>query len=65
MGRMIAFIIFYCVFSTLVFGAFLSTGLDPDEDMLVRIKVFIISFLGPIAFPFILGCALYKLIFSV
>lgn len=62
---MIAFIIFYCVFSIIVFGAFLQTGLDPDENISVIVRVFATSIFGPIAFPFILGCALYKLMFSV
>ena len=59
---MTTFIIFYCIFSILVFASFLAAGLDHDESM--GIREYLASILGPIAFPIILGQALYKIMFS-
>ena len=58
---MIAFIIFYCIFSIVVLAAFLAAGLDHDENM--GIREYLISLLGPLAFPLILGHVLYKIMF--
>lgn len=63
MGRMIAFIIFYCIFSIIALGAFIAAGLEKDyEDM--KVIHYLASLLGPIVFPIILGCVLSKIMFS-
>lgn len=59
---MITFIIFYCLFSIIVFAGFISAGLDYDENM--GIREYLSSLLGPFCFPVILGHVLYKIMFS-
>lgn len=59
---MIAFIIFYCIFSILVFAGFIAAGLDHDESM--DIRDYLASLVGPFLFPLVLGHVLYKIMFG-
>lgn len=59
---MIAFIIFYWIFSSIVFLGFISQSLDYDESM--TLKDYFTSLIGPLAFPVILGIVLQKIMLS-
>lgn len=56
---MIIFIIFYCIFSILVFAGIVTTKTLEEDEEKIGVKHFISFIFGPIMIPLLLGRLLF------